>query len=94
MMQQQSSSPRRAPTGAGRRDGGRRDFGARPSRFRQPAGARPRVGAMQTPSAQIPGQPYQPMITPFFPEGSDRPPLKVYALGGLEEIGRNCTVFE
>ncbi|MEY4723843.1 MAG: hypothetical protein RLZZ324_1356, partial [Candidatus Parcubacteria bacterium] len=22
------------------------------------------------------------------------PPLKVYALGGLEEIGRNCTVFE
>jgi len=26
------------------------------------------------------------------PEGT--PPLKVYALGGLEEIGRNCTVFE
>lgn len=26
------------------------------------------------------------------PEGT--PPLKVYALGGLEEIGRNCTVLE
>ncbi|MEK9151768.1 MAG: MBL fold metallo-hydrolase, partial [Patescibacteria group bacterium] len=25
---------------------------------------------------------------------TDTPPVKVYALGGLEEIGRNCTVFE
>jgi len=29
-------------------------------------------------------------LTP--PEGT--PPVKMYALGGLEEIGRNCTVFE
>ncbi len=30
---------------------------------------------------------------PFEVKG-DPPKLKVYALGGLEEIGRNCTVFE
>lgn len=30
---------------------------------------------------------------PFDVQG-DPPKLKVYALGGLEEIGRNCTVFE
>jgi ribonuclease J len=48
----------------------------------------------QQAAAAKPAGPYEPMITPFFPAGSERPPLKVYALGGLEEIGRNCTVFE
>lgn len=28
------------------------------------------------------------------PSDDTTPPVKVYALGGLEEIGRNCTVFE
>ncbi len=43
------------------------------------------------------GQNGQPMMRPAMgPNGSKilAPKLKVYALGGLEEIGRNCTVLE
>lgn len=35
-----------------------------------------------------------PVPTPMMDVTGNPPKLKVYALGGLEEIGRNCTVFE
>ncbi len=40
-------------------------------------------------SRQTPATAAAPLVVP-----PGTPPLKVYALGGLEEIGRNCTVFE
>jgi ribonuclease J len=54
---------------------------------------------MQPPRRVTPGVGTRP-ATPVAPypwatfADSDAPPLKIYALGGLEEIGRNCTVFE
>lgn len=59
-------------------------------------------GRHQAPAATAAPQPKKPGIGPLNRERAVRlhkapagtPKLRVYTLGGLEEIGRNCTVFE
>ena len=82
------SARRRLPTH--RRGGrGRRSPASAPARFSarasqpQPAPARERSAALYVPPSG--GQ---------APALQRRPKLHIYALGGLEEVGRNCTVFE
>lgn len=65
---------------------------------RPPAGRPPQRGGM---SVRAPGTHVTPGIHTDHPTAQKHltavagtPPVKVYALGGLEEIGRNCTVFE
>ncbi len=79
---------------AGRGHAGHRGFrsGQRPSAARAANNPKP----VQPKPLLIPAS----GITPPSPDAAritftrNAPPVKVYALGGLEEIGRNCTVFE
>lgn len=91
MTEQVRNRPPRLPSRHASRDnttdrGGhrRRNFRGRsdhPHRARQEGGSTPTHSA----PASIPSPAY---------DSNGKPKLRVYALGGLEEIGRNCTVFE
>lgn len=94
MTEEKRTSPR--PHGdRGPRRGGH--FGGRPP-------SRHRAGSSLTGGSMPPKEPVknvrpssrQMPVTGLAPQAvpPGTPPLRVYALGGLEEIGRNCTVFE
>jgi ribonuclease J len=74
---------------------GRRPAPRRPM-HRGPARNSPAEGPQHvTPGIKHTALPAAPAILPAFAAGAaSAPKLHVYALGGLEEIGRNCTVFE
>lgn len=68
-----------------------RPAAARPARGRRPGGP-PRRGQAGPPPkpSDAPGQPrVLPVVAPI-----ERNTLRVIPIGGLEEVGRNCTVFE
>jgi ribonuclease J len=93
-----SGGPQRpAPQGAGQRrpfHGGRPPFRGR-GRMAQRGGAPQAPGSREVSARTVEALQAAKQAAPVQLDVKGNPPkLRVYALGGLEEIGRNCTVFE
>lgn len=83
-------------SGANRRSSGQGARSAPPTGKPAPATPQPTKAGVGSPSGPISLKPILPPSVANLKPGEKAmvPKLKVYALGGLEEIGRNCTVFE